>query len=126
MADEYESISDYITNILKLFLKMADSNEKISPEGQIELMDLHDHVARYLAEINQAVREENSEILNRALTQASIITFIMKKYRTNHLARMGTGSTTPLKSLMYTDMLNSYRRIKDHSLNIAEVLSGEK
>ena len=42
------------------------------------------------------------------------------------LARVGTGQATPLKSLIFTDMLNAYRRIKDHALNIAEVLAGEK
>jgi Na+/phosphate symporter len=31
-----------------------------------------------------------------------------------------------MKSLIYMDMLSSYRRIKDHSLNIAEVVAGEK
>ena len=34
--------------------------------------------------------------------------------------------TTPLHSLVFTDMLNNYRRMKDHSLNIAEVIAGEK
>jgi Na+/phosphate symporter len=29
-------------------------------------------------------------------------------------------------SLIYTDMLTAYRRIKDHAFNIAEVLIGEK
>ena len=30
------------------------------------------------------------------------------------------------KKLAYTDMLNFYRRMKDHALNIAEVVAGEK
>jgi phosphate:Na+ symporter len=126
MADEYESISDYATNILKLFLKMADSNEKISDSGEVEILDLHDHVMEYLRFINQGVRDENAAILSKAQTQGQAITYLMKKYRTTHLTRVGTGCTTPMKSLMYTDMLNAYRRIKDHSLNIAEVLAGEK
>ena len=54
------------------------------------------------------------------------ITYLMKDCRNKHLKRVGTGSTTPIKSLMYTDMLNAYRRIKDHALNVAEVLAGEK
>jgi Na+/phosphate symporter len=33
---------------------------------------------------------------------------------------------SPLFSLVYMDMLNFYRRMKDHALNIAEVLAGEK
>ncbi|MBN1442947.1 MAG: hypothetical protein JXA90_09565, partial [Planctomycetes bacterium] len=61
-----------------------------------------------------------------ARSRGTAITHTMKQSRARHLARVGTGTTTPLKSLFYTDMLNSYRRIKDHALNIAEVLAGEK
>ena len=50
----------------------------------------------------------------------------MKEYRKNHLERVGTEHTSPLESLTITDILNAYRRIKDHALNIAEVLSGDK
>lgn len=126
MADEYESISDYITNILKLNLKLRDKEQTISEDGLQELIDLHDKVAKYIELINEAVREEDDEILPEAQTKGNAITHLMKKYRSSHLARVGTGSTTPMKSLMYMDMLNSYRRIKDHAYNIAEVLAGEK
>jgi Na+/phosphate symporter len=32
----------------------------------------------------------------------------------------------PLTGLVFPDMLNSYRRIKDHAFNIVEVLEGAK
>gem|GEM_PF-24249 len=126
MADEYESISDYITNILKLNLKMRNNDQTISGEGLADLTDLHDQVTSYIDLIYEAVRLENGDILNKAETHGENITLLMKKYRSSHLSRVGTGTTTPLKSLFYTDMLNAYRRIKDHALNIAEVLAGEK
>lgn len=50
----------------------------------------------------------------------------MKTYRSNHLERVGTKNASPFESLVITDMLNAYRRIKDHALNIAEVMGGEK
>jgi Na+/phosphate symporter len=40
--------------------------------------------------------------------------------------RVSDGKASPLKSLICMDMLNSYRRIKNHTFNIAEVLAGEK
>ncbi len=126
MADEYESISDYITAVLKLNLKMRDANQQMSEQGHQELLDLHDQVAVYINFINDAVRQENKEVLSKARARGNNITRVMKECRASHLARVGTGTTTPLKSLIYTDMLNSYRRIKDHALNIAEVLAGEK
>jgi len=126
MADEYESISDYITNILKLNLKIRDTDQRISEEGVAELLDLHDQVTNYIRFINEATEQENTDVLNKARTRGQAITHLMKKYRSLHLARVGNGVTTPLKSLMFTDMLNAYRRIKDHAFNIAEVLAGEK
>jgi phosphate:Na+ symporter len=126
IADEFESISDYITNILKLNLKLIDTKLKISAEGQKDILDLHDRAAGYIEMINTAVRQKDSGILVMAESRGRDITFLMKECRTRHLERVGTGDTTPLKSLIYTDMLNAYRRIKDHGLNIAEALAGEK
>ena len=126
MADEYESIGDYITNIHKLKLKMLDTGQKLSEQGLIEINELHDNVSRYVKMINQAVRRNNGQILSQALTDGDAITRLMKKFRAAHLDRVSSGLATPLKSLIYTDMLNAYRRIKDHALNIAETVSGEK
>ena len=50
----------------------------------------------------------------------------MKEYRSGHLERLGEQKSTPLESLAIADILNSYRRIKDHAFNIAEVVAGEK
>jgi phosphate:Na+ symporter len=126
MADEYESISDYIVNILKMNLKLHDIDEKISEEGKKEILQLHRAVASYLRFINKAVVERNPEIMNKAHTKSKIVTHLMKEFRGNHLDRVAAGHTSPLKSLIFTDMLNAYRRIKDHALNIAEALAGEK
>ncbi len=126
MADEYESISDYITNILKLNLKVRGINERISDEGLDEILDLHEHVGSYINFINDSVNLESRDILSKAESLGHSITAMMKKYRSNHLVRVEKGYASPQKSLFFTDILNSYRRIKDHALNIAEVLAGEK
>ena len=126
IADEYESVSDYVANILKYHLKMRDTHDRMSAEGLADMLGLHDRVAEYVRFVNEALRVENKDILASAEAQGQAITHMMKEARTRHLERVGTGTTTALKSLIYTDMLNAYRRIKDHGLNIAEVVAGEK
>jgi phosphate:Na+ symporter len=126
MADEYESISDYIANILKLNLKIRKINQQMSEFSKNEILELHDRVSTYIRFINESVKEENKEILSKANTKGDAITHFIKECRTKHLQRVGTEHTSALKSLIFTDMLNSYRRIKDHALNIAETLAGEK
>ncbi len=126
MSDEFESISDYVVTILKLRLKMRDTDQVLSPEALEEILQLHDMVTGYIRDVNLAVESENGAFLREAMTRGTEITATMKDCRSKHLARVGDGKATPLKSLIYTDMLTSYRRIKDHAFNIAEVLAGEK
>ncbi|MGB8226661.1 MAG: Na/Pi cotransporter family protein [Sedimentisphaerales bacterium] len=126
MADEYESVSDYITNILKLNLKLRDAKQHITEEGKKAILDLHAQVTDYISFINDAVKTANGDTLTEADGKGRFITSLMKKYRAEHIARVESGKATALKSLIFTDILNSYRRIKDHGLNIAEVLAGEK
>jgi phosphate:Na+ symporter len=126
MADEYESVGDYITSILKLNLKMREANQHITDEGMDAILDLHDKVADYILLINSAVKNEDERILKEADDKGKYITGLMKRYRAEHIVRVEKKLVSPLKSILYTDMLNDYRRIKDHSFNIAEVLSGEK
>ncbi|MBM4102971.1 MAG: Na/Pi cotransporter family protein [Planctomycetes bacterium] len=128
MADEYESISDYITAVLKLRLKMHDGGQHLSPEAKQEIIELHDMVAEFIDIVNIAgsMDTADADFVSETYTKSNAITSFMKRCRTCHLARVSEGKATPLKSLIYTDMLTSYRRIKDHCLNIAEVLAGEK
>ena len=126
MADEFESISDYIATIAKLRLKMKDTDQTLSPEAMDELIGLHDLVSRYIVNVTDAVESENAAFLSEAMIKGNAVTKFMKECRNKHLIRVGDGKATPLKSLIYTDMLTSYRRIKDHAFNISEVLAGEK
>ncbi|MCU0857743.1 MAG: Na/Pi cotransporter family protein [Pontiellaceae bacterium] len=125
MADEYESISDYIAGILKMLIKLR--NHKLLPatEGQAELFEMHDRTAEYLDFINAALASR-SNVLVEAVTRSDELTALMKEFRARHLERLTEGKVSPLVCLILPDMLSAYRRIKDHALNIAEVLAGEK
>ena len=126
MADEYESLGDYLVNVLKGHIKLRTNQLSYSEEGRQELIDLHQKVADYIKMVNDAERNENMDILGRAQSDSEIITRQMKDYRQQHLVRLSNSKASPLSSLAYTDMLNFYRRMKDHALNIAEVIAGEK
>lgn len=126
MADEYESLSDYLVNVLKGYIKLRNNQLVISPEGREELVALHASAQQYIQMINEAERTEDKDVLSRAQTDSEQITAQMKDYRKRHLIRLSENKIPPLKSLVYTDMLNNYRRMKDHALNIAEVIAGEK
>jgi phosphate:Na+ symporter len=126
VADEYESVSDYVTNILKLHMKLRNAGIRLSAEGINDILSLHDRVAAYVDTISDALRNNNTDILSRARTQGDAITLLMKDLRSRHFDRVKSKAASPFKSMAYTDILTAYRKIKDHTLNIAEALAGEK
>ena len=126
MADEYESISDYLAIILKLNLKGKKTGVRFTEEGWKDMLSLHEKTFEYISLINSCVRDERSEGLTKARVGGDAITYEMKEARDKHLDRLAHKQTDPLASLIFIDMLNAYRRVKDHGLNIAEAVAGEK
>ena len=126
MADEYESVSDYFANILKLNLKRIKNEIKFTDGGRKDLLKLHDLVDEYLALVFDGLSTRRVEVLSKANIQGEAINAFVKEARRRHLVQVGQESVTPRATLIFTDMLTAYRRVKDHELNIAEALAGEK
>jgi phosphate:Na+ symporter len=126
IADEFESLSDYITNVLKGAKKMEQNKLPLDGPAKQKLLALHDRVATYIAQIDETMRNESTCQIAWATSEGTAISELMKESRREHLARLQKEEVSPYFSLAYTDMLNFYRRMKDHALNIAEVVAGEK
>jgi phosphate:Na+ symporter len=126
MADEYESISDYIASILKFHLKLRQQGHRFDEQQLREILDLHDMVAEYLKLISSAYEQRYPEIITKAHSIGSEITHLVKDLRDKHLDSITEEKGQPRISVAYTATLNSYRRVRDHALNIAETLAGVK
>ena len=126
MADEYESISDYIAKVLKMLVKLRKNELGLSDVARNELLDLNQRVTHYIATITTAAHENRTDIMTEARSEGAEITRTVKTYRKQHLQRLTDENVPALKSIIYTDTLNAYRRMRDHGLNLAEALAGEK
>ena len=126
LADEYESISDYIVSMQKMRIKARKFSLPMSQAGIQELIDLHNHTRDYIALVSVAVRINQEDIIKPGCEQHKEIVRLMKKYRGNNLARLAEKTCSPLPGLVFADMLTTYRHIAEHALNIAEVVAGEK
>jgi phosphate:Na+ symporter len=127
LADDYETISDYITTLAKLYKRIKNTTGVEMPQiMRDELISLHDSVSEYFDLVNHAFSVNNKAIISKAHPQGDAITHKFRDLRGRHLARLSETPVDPLLSTTFPDMLISYRRIKDHILNIAEVMSGEE
>ena len=76
--------------------------------------------------IRSAMERDDAGCLPQAQTEGSAVTRFMKDCRRRHLVLLSGHDMPPLQSTIYMDMLNYYRRMRDHALNIAEVIAREK
>ncbi|MFT5286358.1 MAG: phosphate:Na+ symporter [Planctomycetota bacterium] len=122
VADEYESISDYISGVLKARLRLDQEDMKLSQEERQGLLVLHDRVAKYVAMISAGFAGEGADAFSGADVESNAITQLVKEMRDAHLQSLSERKVDPIKSMAYSTMLNGYRKVKDHALNIAEAL----
>ncbi|HUT01557.1 MAG TPA: Na/Pi cotransporter family protein [Phycisphaerae bacterium] len=126
MADEYESVSDYVVKILKLYLRLREAGQDLLPKDRQSILDLHDQVAEYMDMINDACAQNHPEIVSKAHVHGDGITHHIRELRGDHLAEVSHERQDPLVTVIFIDMLNGYRRVKDHGMNVAESLAGQK
>jgi len=125
LADEFETISDYMTAQLKLYLRIRNADLKIPDVMRDELLELHGIVSEFFALVNRAYSEKNIQIIAGADVQGEAITQKIRGLRGGHVARLAEMPLDPLLSTTFPDMLVSYRRVKEHIVNIAEVMVGK-
>lgn len=126
LADEYESVSDYITNVLKLHLRLRQANVSLSRDQSRELLELHDLIGEYFDAVHEGLDDGDEGYLETAEERSDTITKRIRDLRNKHWDRLSTETIDPLVSTSYMDIANAYRRIKDHLLNIAEAIADEK
>lgn len=126
MADEYESVSDYIVHLDEFDRKLRRDGHRFTADHRVGLLDLNSHLTEYLSSINEALAQDNRNILVETTPAANRIRNEVKQLRRDHLEELSNGSIAPLISVAYLAALNAYSRVLDHTQNIAESISGEK
>ncbi len=123
IADEYESVSDYISTVLKARLRLDEVGLSFTQPQLDEILALHDRVADYVRMITDAFRAKAPDVLVRATSESDAVTAIVKSLRSSHVESLSDSRMEPVLSMAYSTMLNGYRKVKDHALNIAESMA---
>jgi len=126
LADEFESVSDYVTNVLKLYLRLRESGVRLTDAQQEELLGLHDLIAGYYDTIHAGLEDVPETYFEEIHRRSHEITEEIRELRDRHWNRLSKETVDPLISTSYMDIANSYRRMKDHLLNIGEAAIGGK
>ena len=126
MADEYESVSDYLANLDKFDRKLRDVELRFTLEQRKDLLELHELLEQYLETVNDSLKHRDADVITKLEATGKRIRDLLKALRRKHLDDLSSGNIRPQVSVAYLAALNAYARVRDHSRNIAETISGEK
>ena len=76
--------------------------------------------------ITTAYEERNDDIVSKAHTRGDEITHRVRDLRSLCLQGVSDTHANSVLIVMFTDAINAYRRVKDHAMNVAECMAGEK
>jgi phosphate:Na+ symporter len=123
ICDEYETISDYCLRIAKALKKIQDNDIELTEVERNILFKLNESTELLFREVNISFEEKDRERFLKAIIKADKITSDFKRARAYHLKNASQAGVPVMLSTGYMDILNYYRRIRDHLFNIIEVFS---
>lgn len=126
IAHEYESMSDRLASILRAYVKLRDQNLELPSNQRDALRDLHDEVAAFLGQVTQAYAGRGRMSDASARSANGSLTGRVTQLREEHLERMIQTSVNPSLSLIYAGLLTDYRRVRAHTLNVHQAMTGER
>lgn len=126
VADEYESISDYIVNLDKFDRKLRRDGLRFSADQRDDLGRLNRQVTEYVKAIHEALMtgDRNIEVATESAWKR--IRTNVKSLRRKHLDQLSNESMPPAMSVAFMAALNAYMRVRDHAQNIAEAIAAER
>ena len=126
LADEYESVSDYINTILRFDQKLQKENLLFTDSQLSDLLQLHELVTEYVADVNHTYRDQNDDAVAIVAPLGKKIRHLIKDMRGTHIDDLSASVGPPQVTVAFLNALNAYGRVRDHAQNVAEVVSGEK
>lgn len=125
IADEIESISDYIFLVAKHYSKtISDKERRITGKAREEISELFQTALTYIDEVRTLLHDLNPALLTELRSKGKSFNQQAKRIRDDHLNRMKSGECSPLGGLAFSDLVVLTRRIKNHTVNIIDAIEG--
>jgi phosphate:Na+ symporter len=127
VCDELESVSDYAKRVYKMHQKLNDKGFTFSEKQKQDFATLHEKVVRFF-DILIAIKldRENEQLMQDSEELRVQINQDVASFREEHWASLETTPVLPVISTTYTDVLQAYKRTKNHMHNIVESYIGER
>jgi phosphate:Na+ symporter len=121
IADEFESVADYLERLATYKVRF-NQNYQMQVETKEEFSKFMMEVWNYLNLCSQSLYEGIPSDLGDLADHSSKLHKWADDIRDRHLDRVSKGHHEPLEALTYSDMVVALRKIRSHSLNVAQAI----
>lgn len=125
LADEYESVSDYLVSLDKFDRKLRRDGMRFTTEQREELRHLNQRTMEYVKAVNEGLLKSNRHVVRDTDATSKRIKSEIKQLRRKHLEDLSNGDIPPQVSVAFLAALNAYARVRDHLETIAETIASE-
>ena len=121
-ADEFESVSDYISRLAKSRNRILKMDDKLTDDAKRELTNLHLLATVYTENVVRMLREQNVSLVEKCRGINKEMAQACKQAQSQLLQRLTEEKVSAAKSVIYSDILVEFRRLKDHLQNIIDTM----
>lgn len=125
LADEFESVSDYLVSLDKFDRKLRRDGFRFTDSQRQDLRTLNERTLTYVRMVNESLLKGNRHVVRDTDAISKRIKSDIKQLRRKHLEDLSSGTIPPQVSVAFLAALNAYARVRDHLENIAETIASE-
>lgn len=124
-SDELESITDYCESISKYRQRLDENNIMLNAESREMLTDFLQQTVNFYSQSGSWIAHPEAIDLPKIMVRYQELNLMAERIKATHLQMIQDQKYPPLFALTFSDIMVAIRRIKNHTLNLAETqLSG--
>jgi len=126
MINDFEKMGDYGEKIAILLGRTREPGLALTKEAYADLIKIASHARGMLEETRSFILTPKGDIMARIWELENELNRLRNEYRENHLTRISSGNCGVGVGPLYSDLLNSFEKMGDHAVNVAEAVIGLK
>ncbi len=126
LASEIESVADYCERLANYRRRMQRIGVTMSPEAMASLTEYMSETTAFYEEIIDRGERGETNWMEPILVKGRVLLETADRLRDENLARLSAQKCAADAGIFYNDILVAMRRIRNHSVNIAEAFQGRK
>ena len=124
--NDFEKMGDYGEKIANLLGRTREPGLALTKEAYADLIKIASHARGMLEETRSFILTPKGDIMARVWELENELNRLRNEYREKHMTRISSGSCGAGVGPLYSDLLNSFEKMGDHAVNVAEAVIGLK